>query len=419
MNKEDLLKHFDEDKELLLDICKNLIKIPSENPGGDSLAISKYIKDLLEEYGIEVEIHESADKMINLIAKIGNDNGKNLIYCGHSDTVPVGDRSKWDFDPFEGEIVDGILRGRGASDMKCGLGGLIFTLIYLKKHNIDIGGSLTLAIVPDEETGTDFGVPYLFENKLLKGDGALIAEPSGELNPTIGQKGSGAFNLTVYGQPGHGSLAPLSGKSAIENALKAIEKIREYTDKPIKVPEELEELIEISKEYAIEREVNGEAFAPIFERCSFNVGVIQGGTARNVVADKCVVEIDSRLPFGIKRDKFLSDIKQILDGLDIDYDFEESGFKSEANYTPANDPICKYTVDNISYVKNKKAYGVLQWACSDARYFRQNNIPVLQYGPAILETIHGFNERAEVEDILDCAKVYILTAVDFLSEGRD
>lgn len=418
MNKEDLLKYFDQDKDLLLDICKNLIKIPSENPGGDSLAISKYIKDLLEEYGIEVEVHKSADKMINLIAKIGNDEGKNLIYCGHSDTVPVGDRSKWEFDPFEGEIVDGILRGRGASDMKCGLGGLIFSLIYLKKHNIDINGSLTLAVVPDEETGTDFGVPYLFENKLLKGDGALIAEPSGDLNPTIGQKGSGAFTLTVYGEPGHGSLAPLSGKSAIENAILAINKLRGYTDKKIEVPEELEELIEVSKQYVIEKEVNGEKLAQIFERCSFNLGVIKGGTARNVIADKCLVEIDSRLPFGIERDKFLKDVKDILNSLDIEYDFEESGFKSNANYTPAEDPICKYTVDNISYVKNQKAYGVLQWACSDARYFRQNNIPVLQYGPAILETIHGFNERAEVQDIIDCAKVYILTAVDFLNEDK-
>lgn len=356
--------------------------------------------------------------MINLIAKIGKDDGKNLIYCGHSDTVPVGDRSKWEFDPFEGEIVDGILRGRGASDMKCGLGGLIFSLIYLKKHNIDINGSLTLAVVPDEETGTDFGVPYLFENKLLKGDGALIAEPSGDLNPTIGQKGSGAFTLTVYGEPGHGSLAPLSGKSAIENAILAINKLREYTDKKIEVPEELKKLIEVSKQYVVEKEVNGEKLAQIFERCSFNLGVIKGGTARNVIADKCVVEIDSRLPFGIERDKFLKDVKDILNSLDIEYDFEESGFKSNANYTPAEDPVCKYTVDNISYVKNQKAYGVLQWACSDARYFRQNNIPVLQYGPAILETIHGFNERAEVQDIVDCAKVYILTAVDFLNEDK-
>ena len=198
------------------------------------------------------------------------------------------------------------------------------------------------------------------------------------------------------------------------DTIKAIEFIRDFTEKKIPQPDDVKELVAISAKNAIEEK--NSAAAGVFERCSFNVGTISGGTASNVIADKCVVSIDSRLPFGIKRHEFLSQIKDGLNKLGIDYDLEEEGFKSNANYTPAYHPICKSVVDNIKYVRNtEEAYGVLQWACSDARHFREHNIPVLQYGPSINETIHNFNERVKVEDLVACAKVYVLAAIDFLN----
>jgi succinyl-diaminopimelate desuccinylase len=62
---------------------------------------------------------------------------------------------------------------------------------------------------------------------------------------------------------------------------------------------------------------------------------------------------------------------------------------------------------------------VLQWASSDARHFRTHNIPVLQYGPAELSTIHNFNEKAPVWQIIQCAKVYALTALKYLGVEED
>ena len=94
---------------------------------------------------------------------------RHLIYCGHTDVVPAGDRSKWDFDPFSGEIKDGWMLGRGASDMKAGLTGLIFAATILKRLNVELPGQLTLSDCPDEETGGEFGVPWLLEKGSLKG----------------------------------------------------------------------------------------------------------------------------------------------------------------------------------------------------------------------------------------------------------
>ena len=82
----------------------------------------------------------------------------------------------------------------------------------------------------------------------------------------------------------------------------------------------------------------------------------------------------------------------------------------------ATDPVCTAIINNISYVTEEEAYGVMQWASSDARHFREHHIPVLQYGPAYLPSIHNFDEKVKVEDVVLCAKVYVAAVIDFLQQ---
>ncbi len=412
--KLQLVDEVENHQEELIDFCSKLIQIPSVNPPGDTTEITAFIEHYLNDVGIAYQKYEAADKMFNLVASIGNGEGKELVYCGHTDVVPVGDLSKWDFDPFSGEVKDGWMLGRGASDMKAGLAGIIFATKLLKKLNIELPGKLTLAIVPDEETGGEFGVPWLLERGLVKGDGCLIAEPSSPLNPTIGQKGSYWFELEVHGEPGHGSLSPLAGRNAINDAIRAIQEIRTLWDMNIVIPEEVQPLIEVSKKYMREVEKDRLKYQEVLEKITVNIGTIEGGTKSNVIPDYCKVQVDCRLPFGITQEEVTEILKNKLDALDIEYSIRRFGFKSVANYTPAENPVCQSIVDNISFVTGLEAYGVMQWASSDARHFRQYDIPVLQYGPAYLPSIHGYNEKVRVEDIVRCAKVYITAAIDFL-----
>ena len=409
----------EENKDELIDLCCRLIQFPSENPPGDSEPISRYIHEYLERFGIETQWHEAGPKMFNLISRIGNadEDGKRLIYCGHTDVVPAGDLSKWEFDPFSGEVKDGWILGRGASDMKGGLAGLIFAATILKRLGVELPGELIPAIVPDEETGGELGVPWILERKLVEGDGCLIAEPSSPYNPTLGQKGSCWFQLTVYGKPAHGSLGPIAGKNAILDAMRAIECIRTVWDYPVTIPDEVKPLVQISKEYMLGTE--REPYQGVLERISCNIGTIQGGTKSNVVPDTCTVEVDCRLPFGVTREEVMGYIHGKLDALGIDYEIKPFGIMSHANYTDPSDPVCRAIVDNITYVTKEHAYGVQQWASSDARHFRNYNIPVLQYGPAYLPSIHNFNEKVLVEDVIRCAKVYVAAAIDFLYEKKE
>lgn len=412
--KAQLVEAVENHQDELIAFCSKLIQIPSVNPPGDTTEITAFIENYLNDVGITYQKYEAADKMFNLVASIGNGKGKELVYCGHTDVVPVGDLSKWDFDPFSGEVKDGWMLGRGASDMKAGLAGIIFATKLLKKLNIELPGKLTLAIVPDEETGGEFGVPWLLERGYVQGDGCLIAEPSSPLNPTIGQKGSYWFELEVRGEPGHGSLSPLAGRNAIVDAIRAIEEIRTLWNVEITIPEEVQPLIKVSKKYMREVEKDRLKYQEVLEKITVNIGTIEGGTKSNVIPDYCKVQVDCRLPFGITQEEVTEILTTKLDGLAIDYSIQRFGFKSVANYTPAENPVCQSIVESISYVTGQEAYGVMQWASSDARHFRQYDIPVLQYGPAYLPSIHGYNEKVRVEDIVRCAKVYITAAVDFL-----
>ena len=93
--------------------------------------------------------------------------------------MPVGDPNRWDFPPFAGDVVDGWLRGRGASDMKAGLAGLMHAYIVFERLGVPLKGKLSFASVPDEETGGPLGAHWLLEQGVLDGaTGGIIAEPA-------------------------------------------------------------------------------------------------------------------------------------------------------------------------------------------------------------------------------------------------
>ena len=123
-------------RDQLLEVCSDLIRIPSVNPPGDVEDIVSYIAKFLETHDIRCRVVRPVESAPNIIAELGDpSSGKKLILNGHCDVVPVGNLDKWDFDPFSGEIRDGKIHGRGASDMKCGLAGLLFAMGLLARTN--------------------------------------------------------------------------------------------------------------------------------------------------------------------------------------------------------------------------------------------------------------------------------------------
>lgn len=418
-----VLSAIDRSSAELLEFAGLLIRTPSENPPGDCTEVAQIIAAHLASAGVEVETFDPGQGRVSIVAHHGERGGiridggddRHLVFAGHSDVVPVGDVSRWSFPPFAGDIVDGYLRGRGASDMKAGLAGVIHAFVLLRELGVPLAGKLSLAAVPDEETGGRLGADWLLEQGVLDGaTGAVIAEPAERDHPTIGQKGSNWFRMTFRGQPGHGSLQPLHGVNANLLAARAILALQGLWDMVPNQPEEIKELVLASKAYAEEREGYGPGIGDVFEHVTVNIGTVNGGSSTNVVSDTCVVEVDTRVPIGLTRAEVLTRVHELLDAEGIEAEIEPLGFMSEPNWTLPSDPIVQELVGVLRDLSSPEATGVLQWASSDARTFRSHGIPVLQYGPAELSTIHGLDERAPVENVILAAKVYALTAIRYL-----
>ena len=115
----------------LVKLASDLIRIPSENPVGTQRDVIDFVEKYLSDAGISYEEVSCNPDHPNVLAKMGSDDGFSVILNGHVDVVPAGDRSQWDYDPFGGEITDKRILGRGASDMKAGVAGLLFAMKVL------------------------------------------------------------------------------------------------------------------------------------------------------------------------------------------------------------------------------------------------------------------------------------------------
>jgi succinyl-diaminopimelate desuccinylase len=471
-----ILAELDRRAPELLELAGDLIRIPSENPAGDCSAVAAFTAGWLNEHGIEARIHtvddvpDAGPGRVNVVARLspehlpaetpgaaasaaavpdtatsapspaGTPAPRHLALAGHYDVVPIGDTERWDFPPLAGDVVDGYLRGRGASDMKAGLAGQMLSMVVLRDLGVPLAGPITFAAVCDEETGGVTGSPWVLEHGMLDGvTGAVIAEPAERGFPTIGQKGLNKLRITIDGAPGHGSLQPLHGTSANLLAARAVLALQDLWKMAAEPPESVRPLIADSVDYAEARTGDGPgAYRPgisqVFSHVTVNIGTLHGGTGVNVVADRAVLEVDTRIPIGLRRADVNARVIELLAevGVHVAGEDAQAGEQapagghapnarievaaqaSEANWTDKDDPIVVELVGALREVVGPESKGVLQWASSDARFFRAHGIPVLQYGPAELPCVHGFNERCRVADVVDAAKVFALTAVRYL-----
>jgi succinyl-diaminopimelate desuccinylase len=405
-----------ERQEDLLELAGDLIRIPTENPPGGCRALAEFVQNWLSARGVDAEVLDAGEGRANILARLrGRGGSRHLVLSGHEDVVPVGDPSRWSFDPHAGDVVGGMLRGRGASDMKAGLAGIVFVVALLRQLDVPLDGDLTLACVADEETGGPRGTSWMFERDLFAGaTAAVIAEPCERAHPTIGQKGSNRFTITLHGKPGHGSLQPIHGLNSNVLAARAVLALQDLWNMQATTTGAEHELVEASKVYAEEREGYEPGVGRVFDHVTVNIGTLNGGTSENVISEKTTIGVDTRVPLGLTRAAVNARVQELLLAAGLDAEITFQGFLSEPNWTAPTEPIVADLVGVLREIQSPDALGVLQWASSDAREFRAHGVPVLQYGPAELATIHGVDERVHASDVVLAASVYGLTAIRYL-----
>lgn len=194
----------------VLSLTQSLIRCPSVTPEeGGALAL---LEEVLTTLGFTVHrltFEEDGYPAIeNLYARIGTE-GPHFCFAGHTDVVPPGDYTAWDSSPFEPEVRDGVLYGRGAEDMKGAIAAFVCAVERFLKNGSP-NGSISLLITGDEEADGINGTKKVLEWLEERGeriDHCLVGEPTnpkalGEMIK-VGRRGSLVCELLVEGKQGH------------------------------------------------------------------------------------------------------------------------------------------------------------------------------------------------------------------------
>lgn len=256
---------------MITDILASLVAFPTVSRRSN-LALLDYVEGLLRPAGARLERYLSEDgTRANLWASIGPAIPGGVVLSGHCDVVPV-EGQDWSRDPYVLHAEDGKLYGRGTADMKGFLAVAIHTMLRASSYMLQ--RPLHLAISYDEEIGC-LGVRGMLE---ARGDHperpalCLIGEPTG-MRIAVGHKGKQALRACCYGQEGHSALAP--------NALNALHLGAAFIDR-----------LRARQEQLYWTGARDDAYDIPYS--TIHVGMMQGGTALNIVPNRCDMDFELR-----------------------------------------------------------------------------------------------------------------------------
>ena len=224
----------------VVDLCRDLIRIDTSNPGKAERPAAEYVAAALEEVGLETTVFETEPGRASVVARMaGMDRTRGaLLIHGHLDVVPA-DKADWSVDPFAGEIKDGCLWGRGAVDMKGMVAMTLATARSYQRQDRKPPRDVVLAFVADEEAGGYQGAKVLASDhrELLEGCTEAIGEVGG-FSVSVGddtrlylietaQKGMAWMRLTAHGRAGHGSM--INEDNAVTTLCEAVARLGRTT----------------------------------------------------------------------------------------------------------------------------------------------------------------------------------------------
>lgn len=262
---------FDSREQEGVDLCAELVRQNTVNPPGNEYLAARVADEYLQRYGIATYTCEGAPGRVNLLASVGS--GSPVVFVpAHTDVVPAGDG--WEQDPFELTVRDGYIYGRGVNDDKGPLVSLLLLAAFLSRHTDEFNGTLLVGAVADEETGSELGLTYLLENKLISADYAIVPDTGSSIYKiSCGEKGLLHCEIVFFGRQAHGST-PEKGLNALWAAHAFLEKIHS--------------LFGDTTGYC--REAAHELFSPT----TINAASIHAGSAVNIVPGECTLGIDVR-----------------------------------------------------------------------------------------------------------------------------
>lgn len=259
--------------DAVVELARALIAQSSES--GQEAGAAAVLRQYMEQAGFDRIISDEYGNLLGRLA--GSRPGKRVLLDGHIDTVPVGDRSAWSHDPFAGEIEDGRLYGRGASDMKGAVAAFTAAAGFFAQDRAkDFPGEIWVAGVVQEECFE--GVASRAISKAVQPDYVVIGEAS-RCDLKIGQRGRAEIVVETFGVPAH-SANPEKGVNAVYAMCRVIEAVRQLTppEQPV-LGKGILELTDIHSE-----PYPGASVVPSYCRATYDRRLLVGETPESVLA---------------------------------------------------------------------------------------------------------------------------------------
>lgn len=398
------------DGERVISTCQSLVRIPSEDPPGDTRQIAGFLYDLFKQEGVDCELVAPQKHMPNVVATInGNSPGKHVVFNGHIDTFPVGDKGQWSYDPFGGIIENGKLYGRGSADMKGGLAALIHAGILLNKIRDKFPGRITITCVADEEVMGDWGSKYLLKNRPdIRGDVLINGEPSSLDNVRVGEKGQFWFRFKCRTEGGHAAYSELR-PNAIKVLIGLLQEISAYSLEKVTIKDSIREMMEEARECFDHLLCPGATDAAL--KPSVNIGKIAGGLSVNMIAEESSAEVDFRLPPGEKGARLRDWLESIIKR------FPQCSFEEFSGYdgllTEPDHPFVRIAKKTAEETIGRAVYTTYSLGGTEARLWRAFGTPAISYGPNH-HNMGSPDEYIEIEELPQVLQVHALTALRFL-----
>ncbi|MBZ4021071.1 succinyl-diaminopimelate desuccinylase [Rhodobacter sp. TJ_12] len=372
-------------------LTADLIRCPSVTPAeGGALVL---LERLLSKAGFTCT-RVDRNGVPNLFARWGAQGGKTFGFNGHTDVVPVGDAGAWTHDPFSGKIIDGVLWGRGATDMKSGVAAFAAAAVDFVRDTPP-EGAIVLAITGDEEGPGRDGTRALLDWMAAQGEAmsvCLVGEPTcpdvlGQMMK-IGRRGSMTFYIEVEGVQGH-SAYPHRAKNPL-HAL--VDLLGQMTAQPL------------------------DEGTDHFDPSTLQVTTIDcGNPANNVIPAKARATVNIRFNDAHSSATLEAWAKGLIAGVEaatgvrVALRTEVSG---ESFLTPPGDfvaLVARAVAAETGVTPELSTSG----GTSDARFVK-DHCPVLEFG-LVGKTMHQVDERIEVAQITALKRIYTRILRDYFA----
>lgn len=379
------------DHDAVLELARELISRASVTP--EDAGCQPLIAGRLEAAGMTVESIDVED-VRNLFARHGS-GSPHLMLVGHTDVVPSGPEANWTSPPFEPEIRDGVLYGRGAADMKSSVAAFVLALEAFLAARPDHAGTISVLLTSDEEGPARHGiravVPELDKRGLMP-DACLVGEPSSRdrLGDVIriGRRGSIQGRLQIHGIQGHTAYADPQDNPA-------------HRAGPL-----LAELGRLGFD-------DGDEFFP---PTRLQISNLRAGTgADNVTPGELEVWFNLRNNPNTRSDELEARLRELIQKLDPGR-WELHWRVSGEPFGPATGPlpgIVQAACLDLLGIEPKPDTG---GGTSDGRFFGPRGIPVVEVGP-VNATIHQVDECIAVDELALLPGLYRRIIEGMLTSG--